>query len=41
MATDTIPADLPLMMEFKIKADEIIKRRWGIEVEHLSVAENV
>ena len=35
MATDTIPADLPPMMEFKTKADEIIKERYGIEVEHL------
>lgn len=34
-ATDTIPADLPPMMEFKAKADRIIKERWGIEVEHL------
>ena len=34
-ATDTIPADLPVMMEFKAKADQIIKERWGIEVEHL------
>lgn len=34
MATDTIPADLPPMMEFKIHADKIIKERWGIEVEH-------
>ena len=34
-ATDTIPADLPPMVEFKAKADEIIKERWGIEVEHL------
>ena len=33
-ATDTIPADLPPMVEFKAKADEIIKKRWGIEVEH-------
>jgi hypothetical protein len=33
-ATDTIPADLPPMVEFKAKADEIIKTRWGIEVEH-------
>lgn len=33
-ATDTIPADLPPMVEFKAKADEIISRRWGIEVEH-------
>lgn len=35
-ATDTIPADLPPMVEFKAKADEEIKRRWGIEVEHIS-----
>lgn len=33
-ATDTIPADLPQMVEFKEKADKIIKGRWGIEVEH-------
>lgn len=33
-ATDTIPADLPPMVEFKAKADAIIKARWGIEVEH-------
>ena len=32
---DTIPADLPPMVEFKRKADEIIKRRFGIEVEHI------
>lgn len=35
MATDTIHADLPPMMEFKAKADRIIKERYGIEVEHL------
>ena len=35
-ATDTIPADLPPMMEFKAHADQIIKDRWGIEVEHFS-----
>ena len=35
-ATDTIPADLPPMVEFKKKADKIIKERWGIEVEHCS-----
>ena len=35
MATDAIPADLPPMMEFKAKADKIIKERYGIEVEHL------
>lgn len=33
-ATDTIPADPPPMVEFKAKADKIIKERWGIEVEH-------
>ena len=33
-ATDTIPADLPPMVEFKARADEIIKERWGIKVEH-------
>ena len=35
MATKTIPADLPEMVEFKKKADKIIKQRYGIEVEHL------
>lgn len=35
-ATDTIPADLPLMVEFKSKADAIIKERYGLEVEHIS-----
>ena len=34
-ATDDIPADLPPMIEFKKKADKIIKKRWGIEVEHI------
>ena len=34
-ATDTIPADLPPMVEFKAKADAIIRERWGIEVEHI------
>ena len=34
-ATDTIPADAPPMVEFKTKADAIIKARYGIEVEHL------
>ena len=33
-ATDTIPADLPPMVEFKEKADRIIKERYGITVEH-------
>lgn len=34
-ATDTIPADLPPMVEFKKKADEIIKQTYGLEVEHI------
>lgn len=34
-ATDTIPADLPPMVEFKKHADEIIKRRYGLDVEHV------
>ena len=34
-ATDTISADLPPMVEFKKKADAIIKDRYGIEVEHI------
>lgn len=34
-ATDAIQADLPPMVEFKAKADKIIKERWGIEVEHV------
>lgn len=34
-AADTIPADLPPMVEFKKKADKIIKERYGIEVEHI------
>ena len=34
-ATDTIPADLPPMVEFKAKADKWIKDRYGIEVEHI------
>lgn len=32
-ATDTIPADLPPMVEFKEKACRIIKERYGLEVE--------
>lgn len=35
-ATDTIPADPPPMVEFKARADAIIKARWGIEVEHIT-----
>lgn len=34
-ATNTIPADPPPMIEFKKKADAIIKERYGIEVEHV------
>lgn len=34
-ATDTIPADLPPMVEFKEKADKIILERYGIQVEHI------
>ena len=30
-ATDTIPADLPQMVDFKQRADAIIKGRWGSE----------
>lgn len=33
-ATDTIPADFPPMVEFKAKADRIIKERYGVTVEH-------
>ena len=39
-ATDTIPADLPPMVEFKAKADVIIKDRYGIEVEHVCAMKN-
>ena len=39
-ATDTIQADLPEMIEFKAKADAIIKERWGIEVEHRCATRN-
>lgn len=34
-ATETIQADPPPMIEFKKKADAIIRKRWGIEVEHI------
>ena len=34
-ATDTVPADLPPMVEFKNKADKIIKERFGIDVRHV------
>lgn len=39
-ATDTIHADLPPMVEFKSKADKIIKARFGIEVEHVCAMKN-
>lgn len=35
-ATQEISADLPPMVEFKAKADEIILKRYGIKVEHVS-----
>ena len=35
-ATKTIHADPPPMIEFKKKADTVIKDRWGITVEHIS-----
>lgn len=38
-ATDTIPADLPPMVDFKKKADRIIKERYGITVEHIAAVE--
>ena len=33
-ATETIQADFPHMVEFKAKADQIIKERYGLVVEH-------
>ncbi len=39
-ATDTIPADLPPMVEFKDYADREIKERYGIEVEHFYAMRN-
>jgi hypothetical protein len=35
LATDEIPAELPPMIEFKERADKIIKERWGIEVKKI------
>lgn len=35
-ATKTISADLPPMIEFKNKADKIIREHYGIEVEHVT-----
>lgn len=34
-ATDTIPADLPPMVNFKHWVDGYIKGRWGLTVEHV------
>lgn len=39
-ATDTIPADLPPMVEFKAKADKAIRERYGLEVEHVKGKNN-
>lgn len=39
-ANDTILADLPPMVEFKKKADKIIKERYGVEVEHICAMKN-
>lgn len=36
MATPTIHADLPPMVEFKKKADRIIYEKYGIKVEHIT-----
>ena len=35
-ATETIPADLPEMYEWKAQADKIIYERYGIQVERIS-----
>ena len=40
-ATDTIPADLPPMVDFKAHADKIIKDKYGIEVEHICAVRGV
>lgn len=40
-ATNTIPADLPPMVEFKKKTDQIILDRYGIEVEHICATREV
>lgn len=39
-AADTVHADLPSMVEFKAKADKIIKEMTGVEVEHLCAVRN-
>ena len=40
-ATDTIPADLPPMVDFKAKADQIILDRYDIKVEHICATREV
>ena len=40
-ATDTIPADLPPMVDYKDKADKIILDRYGIKVEHIYATREV
>jgi len=40
MATPTISADLPPMVEFKGHADKVIKKRYGIEVERLKAVKS-
>ena len=40
-ATQTIPADLPPMVEFKEKADKIIEELYGIKVEHICATKKV
>lgn len=40
-ATDTIPADLPPMIDFKAHADKIIKERYGYTVEHVCAVRGV
>lgn len=39
-ATDDIQADLPPMVEFKEKADKIIKERYGLDVTHVYATKN-
>lgn len=39
-ATDTIPADLPEMYEWKNKADEIIYQKYGLRVERVTATKN-
>ncbi len=35
-ATDTVPADLPPMVDFKKHTDKVIKERYGFTVEHIT-----